>query len=129
MIQRKDLLWIFIGCLLFIEVSKAEKGTVKIGGEFGVRSSYLYGQDTFSLKRPYAHVKAYFKNFGNDEVTQEVSISSRFLLDDEAPKSDTLTEATYKIVRENSTFTFGLQEIGWGETFGIYPLDFVNART
>ena len=64
MIQGKDLLWIFIGCLLLIDVSRAEKGTVKIGGEFGVRSSYLYGQDTFSLKRPYAHVKAYFKNFG-----------------------------------------------------------------
>ena len=128
MIQRKDLLWILIGCFFVLESPKAEKGTVKIGGEFGVRSSYLYGQDKFSLKRPYAHVKAYFKNFGNDEVTQEVSIASRFLLDDEAPKSDSLTEATYKIVRENSTFTFGPQEIGWGETFGIYPLDFVNSR-
>ncbi|MEC8623646.1 MAG: hypothetical protein VXY34_02410 [Bdellovibrionota bacterium] len=128
MIPKKGLLWTFISCLFLIGVSKAERGTVKIGGEFGMRSSYLYGQDDFSLKRPYAHVKAHFKNFGNDEVTQEVSISSRFLLDDEAPKSDTLTEATYKIVRENSTFTFGLQEIGWGETFGIYPLDFVNAR-
>jgi len=128
MTQRRDLWKVFVCFLFVLNISKAEQGTVNIGGEFGVRSSYLYGKDKFSLKRPYAHVKAYFKNFGNDEVTQEVSISSRFLLDDEASKSDTLREATYKIIRETSTFTFGLQEIGWGETFGIFPLDFVNAR-
>jgi hypothetical protein len=123
----KGLLSAFAFLLLF-NTGWAEQGTVDISGEIGMRSSYLYGKKEFSLKRPYTLVDAHFKNFGDHEMTQEFSLSARFLLDDEAEKSDYLQEATYKIIKENSAITLGLQEIAWGETFGLYPLDIVNAR-
>jgi hypothetical protein len=98
-----------------------------VDGELGHQASVGGARPTLQVMRPYAQAGLRYAASGPWEGI-EVELVARGWKDFEGEADVDLRRATLRVQGDPWTLTVGLQQVAWGETFGVFIADLVNPR-
>lgn len=113
-------------CLLFLLLTLDCYGELRV--QFGELLGYGLHEDGITRNRPYIFAKQDY-SWECNEAIQSVEGSLRGWFDFANDDKDLEVRSLYfSHAADAWTLKIGVQEIAWGETFGLYILDLVNPR-